>query len=127
MKLFCASSQPKLPDFFQIELSTRRIISEGQVTCGRKPKRYMTNDTQDMLTQEEIVAGVERLAPWFQRIDLGRGIVTKTKSSSGESDDHPLGEWQVIKACLPADLTGRSVLDVGANAGFFAVETKRLG
>jgi len=87
----------------------------------------MADHTSNRMTRDELVAEVERLGPWFHAIDLGQGVITKTKSSSGELDDHPLGEWQVIKECLPADLAGKSLLDVGCNAGFFAVEAKRRG
>lgn len=77
------------------------------------------------MTPEERESGVERLAPWFHRIDLGDGIVTKTASVAGEPADHPLGPWEIVRKCLPDDLTGLRVLDVGCNAGFYAVEAKR--
>lgn len=79
------------------------------------------------MTREEILAGVERLAPWFHKIELGEGLTTKTKSSAGEDADHPLRYWKIIERCLPEDISGRSVLDVGCNAGFYAIETKRRG
>ncbi|HEV2862737.1 MAG TPA: DUF1698 domain-containing protein [Pyrinomonadaceae bacterium] len=83
----------------------------------------MTNS----MTREEILETLERLQPWFHRIDLGGGVFTKTESVMGEPVDHPAGPWQVIGRCLPEDLTGKSVLDVGCNAGFYAVEAKRRG
>ncbi|HKP92668.1 MAG TPA: DUF1698 domain-containing protein, partial [Chthoniobacterales bacterium] len=79
------------------------------------------------LTPAEIVQGLETLEPWFHRIDLGRGIFTKTDSVMGEPVDHPASTWEVIRSCLPAGLTGKTVLDVGCNAGFYCVEAKRLG
>lgn len=79
------------------------------------------------MKREEIIDGVEKLKPWFHMIDLGDGIVTKTVSAAGEPFDHPHGTWQIIRECLPADLTGKSVLDVGCNGGFYAVEAKRRG
>jgi tRNA (mo5U34)-methyltransferase len=79
------------------------------------------------MTREEILAGLERLRPWFHRIDLGGGLYTKTESVMGEPVDHPAGPWQTIGRCLPADLSGKSVLDVGCNAGFYAIEAKRRG
>jgi tRNA (mo5U34)-methyltransferase len=77
------------------------------------------------MTPEEIHDGIERLAPWFQRIELAPGLYTKEHSLYGEPADHPAGAWDGIKTLLPEDLTGRSVLDVGCNAGFYAVEAKR--
>ncbi|MDQ1706842.1 MAG: tRNA (mo5U34)-methyltransferase, partial [Pyrinomonadaceae bacterium] len=67
------------------------------------------------------------MEPWFHRIDLGGGIFTKTESVMGEPIDHPHGPWQTIQKLLPADLRGKTVLDVGCNAGFYAFAAKRRG
>ena len=74
---------------------------------------------------DEIRAGVLALEPWFHQIDLGQGVLTKACPAATEPIDHPAGTWQIIKRCLPDDLEGRSVLDVGCNAGFYAIEAKR--
>jgi len=79
------------------------------------------------MTRREIVDGVQRLAPWFHCIDLGDGLVTKSKSAVGEPVDHPRPTWESVKACIPNDLKGMTVLDVGCNAGFYAIEMKRRG
>lgn len=79
------------------------------------------------MNREELLRGVGRLAPWFHRIELPEGVVTKTTSAAGEPDDHPLATWVRVKMCLPEDLSGKTVLDVGCNAGFYAVEAKRRG
>lgn len=79
------------------------------------------------MTKEEIQSEIERLGPWFHRVDLGGGLFTKTESVMGEPVDHPAGPWRTIGRCVPEDLTGKSVLDVGCNAGFYAVEAKRRG
>ena len=82
---------------------------------------------ESKMTREETLSGLERLQPWFHRIDLGDGLFTKTESVMGEPVDHPMGPWQTIQKCLPANLAGKSVLDVGCNAGFYAFEAKRRG
>lgn len=79
------------------------------------------------MTREEILSELKRLEPWFHRIDLGGGIHTKTESVMGEPVDHPLGPWQTIQKLLPRDLSGKTVLDVGCNAGFYSFEAKRRG
>ena len=79
------------------------------------------------MTREEILSELKRLEPWFHRIDLGGGLFTKTESVMGEPVDHPLGPWQTIQKLLPRNLTGKTVLDVGCNAGFYAFEAKRRG
>jgi tRNA (mo5U34)-methyltransferase len=78
-----------------------------------------------MQNRQSILESIKKLDPWWHCIDLGDGIRTKTSSLMGEAVDHPHDRWQVLSRCLPADLTGKSVLDIGCNAGFFSVEAKR--
>lgn len=79
------------------------------------------------MTREEILSELKRLGPWFHRIDLGGGLYTKTASVMDEPVDHPLGPWQTIQKLLPRDLSGKTLLDVGCNAGFYAFEARRRG
>ncbi|MET0624150.1 MAG: DUF1698 domain-containing protein [Pyrinomonadaceae bacterium] len=79
------------------------------------------------MTREEIEARVERLGPWFHCIELGEGLQTKTRSAIGEPVEHPRPTWEKVRATLPEEFDGLSVLDVGCNAGFYAVELKRRG
>lgn len=79
------------------------------------------------MTPEDISTELQKLQPWFHRIDLGRGLFTKSRSATGEPVEHPLPTWERVRVCLPADLSGKTVLDVGCNAGFYAIETKRRG
>lgn len=79
------------------------------------------------MTPQDISAGLERLGPWFQRIDLGGGLFTKTQSAIGEPVEHPGPTWETIKVRLPEDISGKTVLDVGCNAGFYSIELKRRG
>ena len=66
---------------------------------------------------------IEALGPWFHNMDLG-GVWT--------APDHFLGDYPNVKfkrfaPHLPRDLTGKSVLDIGCNAGFYSMEMKRRG
>lgn len=78
-------------------------------------------------TKEEIHAGIDQLRPWFHFIDLGDGLVTKTQSAVGEPVNHPEPTWERVSKCLPKNLTNKTVLDVGCNAGFYAIQARRRG
>lgn len=79
------------------------------------------------MTSDEILLELKRLEPWFHYIDLGDGLATKSRSAIGEPVEHPRPTWEKVKACLPDDLSGQTVLDVGCNAGFYSIEMKRRG
>ena len=79
------------------------------------------------MTPERITSELVKLQPWFQYIDLGGGIFTKSQSAIGEPLEYPRPTWETVKVCLPANFSGKSVLDVGCNAGFYAIEMKRRG
>ena len=69
-------------------------------------------------------ARVAALAPWFHNIDLGEGITTAPDHFLG---DYPANKFSRFGHVLPANLSGKSVLDIGCNAGFYSVEAKRRG
>ena len=41
--------------------------------------------------------------------------------------DYPAVKWQAFAHAIPEDLSGKTVLDVGCNAGFYSLEMKRRG
>lgn len=71
----------------------------------------------------EIRRRVAALGPWFHNLDLN-GVATAPDHFLG---DYPAIKWQRFAHAIPADLTGKSVLDIGCNAGFYAIEMKRRG
>ena len=73
--------------------------------------------------QSHVRQRVAELGPWFHNICID-GIWT--------APDHFLGNYPDVKFgrfadALPADLTGKTVLDIGCNAGFYSVEMKQRG
>jgi tRNA (mo5U34)-methyltransferase len=77
----------------------------------------------DVLDRDQTGERVKALGPWFHNMKLN-GIWT--------APDHPLGDYPAIKwnrfsAAIPADLSGKSVLDIGCNGGFYSIEMKRRG
>jgi tRNA (mo5U34)-methyltransferase len=75
------------------------------------------------LTTEAIARRVHELGEWFHNLDL-RGVQTAPHHFLG---DYPAVKWRRFAAALPADLRGRTVLDIGCNAGFYSIEMKRRG
>ena len=76
------------------------------------------------MTTDTLERQVAALAPWFHNIDLGQGIHTAPDHFLG---DYPRFKYARFADALPADLTGKSVLDIGCNAGFYSVEMKKRG
>lgn len=75
------------------------------------------------LSREAIEEQVRSRGPWFHDLDL-HGVRT--------APDHPLGDflndlWITISPGLPMDLTGKTVLDIGCNAGFYAFKLAERG
>ena len=75
------------------------------------------------LSRQEIEQRVRSLGDWFHNLDL-RGVRTAPNHFLG---DYPNINWNRIAHAIPADLTGKTVLDIGCNAGFFSMEMKRRG
>jgi tRNA (mo5U34)-methyltransferase len=71
----------------------------------------------------ELQARIEALGPWFHNMDLG-GVSTAPHHFLG---DYPNSKFKRFAPHLPADLSGKSVLDIGCNAGFYSMEMKRRG
>jgi len=78
----------------------------------------MTRWTEELIRQR-----AAELGPWFHNIDL-HGVQTAPEHFLG---DYPMVKWQRFAHAVPADLTGQSVLDIGCNGGFYAMEMKRRG
>ena len=75
------------------------------------------------MSAHEIQSKVEELGPWFHNLDLA-GVRTAPSHYLG---DYPAIKWNTFSKALPGDLTGRTVLDIGCNAGFYSLEMKRRG
>src|SRR3954466_978159 len=75
------------------------------------------------LGPDELRRAIQALGDWFHNIDLN-GVKTAPNHFLG---DYPGVKWRRFADALPADLTGKSVLDIGCNGGFYAIEMKRRG
>lgn len=74
-------------------------------------------------TQDEIQRRVRELGGWFHNLNLN-GVQTASDHFLG---DYPAQKFRHFQHVVPDDLSGKSVLDIGCNAGFYSLEMKRRG
>lgn len=74
-------------------------------------------------TTEQIQQKVYELGKWFHNLDL-KGVKT---APDHFLFDYPMVKWKRFAHAIPADLSGKTVLDIGCNAGFYSIEMKRRG
>lgn len=70
---------------------------------------------------EGVKKRIIELGPWFQNMEIA-GVKTAPDHFLG---DYPAFKWEGFAHVIPDDLEGRSVLDIGCNAGFYSLEMKR--
>ena len=75
------------------------------------------------LTGDQIRERAAALGDWFHNIDLN-GVQT---APNHFLNDYPNVKWRMFQHAIPEDLTGKTVLDIGCNAGFYSIEMKRRG
>ena len=83
----------------------------------------MPLDDPPILDRQTVERRVRELGPWFHHMELA-GVPTAPGHFLG---DYPRVKFAGFAHALPADMTGKSVLDIGCNAGFYAMDMKRRG
>ncbi|MEA3163246.1 MAG: tRNA (mo5U34)-methyltransferase, partial [Verrucomicrobiota bacterium] len=66
----------------------------------------------------EIEERIRGLGEWFHNMNF-KGVQTAPHHFLG---DYPRVKWERFAHAMPTDLSGKSVLDIGCNAGFYAIE-----
>lgn len=82
------------------------------------PREAQEDDIVNQTISKSDLEQAVQAREWFHRIDLGNGVVTPG------GDDSP---YKLTALGLPDDLSGKTVLDVGAWDGFFSFECERRG
>lgn len=74
--------------------------------------------------RKKLLDELPTLGTWHHIIDLGDGIVT---SKNLRAAYEPERRWKLIEPYIPKDLSGKSVLDLGCNSGYFSMKMKKQG
>src|SRR5437868_3105484 len=85
-----------------------------------------TGNGKEQLERDDVRAierRIRELGDWFHNLNL-RGVQTAPNHFLG---DYPAVKWNRFENTVPRDLRGKTVLDVGCNAGFYSLEMKRRG
>jgi tRNA (mo5U34)-methyltransferase len=72
---------------------------------------------------DPVAKQIENLGPWFHNLRID-GHETAPDHYLG---DYPAFKWKGFQHVVPENLEGKSVLDIGCNAGFYSLEMKRRG
>ncbi|HEX5874569.1 MAG TPA: DUF1698 domain-containing protein, partial [Pyrinomonadaceae bacterium] len=75
------------------------------------------------MNTDQIRRRVAELGQWFHNLDLG-GVKTAPDHFLG---DYPAVKWERFSKALPQNLSGKTVLDVGCNGGFYSIKMKQRG
>src|SRR4051812_5203648 len=104
-------------------LSTAGRRFAGGSPPGPRNEQWSDRMSRGALSREEIRQRVDALGPWFHNLDLN-GVPTAPSHFLG---DYPNVKWRRFSGIIPDRLEGKTVLDIGCNAGFYAMEMKRRG
>ncbi|HEV2121290.1 MAG TPA: TIGR04290 family methyltransferase [Chloroflexota bacterium] len=110
--------------------------SAGRVHTSDEATTRTGVDQVGQVTARTLQEQVQSLGEWFHNVRLPILPGTHPEGSAVETiqtaPNHPLGDfpsnfWEFFKHAVPEHLTGKSVLDIGCNAGFYSFEMKRRG
>jgi tRNA (mo5U34)-methyltransferase len=74
---------------------------------------------QTSLTAEELRDRLKKWEPWSIRVDFSNGVSTMDFNRRTPFSEYPLSKFKVVEDAIPfRNLSGRSMLDVGCNAGY---------
>jgi len=65
---------------------------------------------------------IEQLGPWYHNLEVQPELMTNPAMG-----DHPASRWRILEPFVPSNMSGKSVLDIGCNAGYFSLQMKRRG
>lgn len=75
-----------------------------------------------MYTKEELQSKINELGYWYHNIELMPDVWTNPAMGN-----YPTSRWDCVAPYVPDDLSGKSVLDLSCNSGYFAIQMKKRG
>jgi tRNA (mo5U34)-methyltransferase len=109
-----------IADKFTALVARRRGDARAQGASGLSEEAF-THEPANPPSQEALTALIHSFAWWYHRIYLGRGVYTLDRPTLADE------VWHRLKTTLPDHLQNASVLDIGCNAGYFAILLKLRG
>jgi tRNA (mo5U34)-methyltransferase len=99
------------------EMSSAEVVEDNGLlrSFGYEVDRLRESNDPDALR-----LAISRLGPWYHDVELTPGV-----STNPANKQYMANRWGFLKPFVPDDLTGKSVLDIGCNAGFFSFEMKK--
>ncbi|MDO8424726.1 MAG: hypothetical protein Q7S70_02185, partial [bacterium] len=77
------------------------------------------------MAKEAVLEKVKKIPFWWHGVELGYGIVSPGHHGG---ISHPSGDKAILRHMnLPENLTGKSVLDIGAWDGFYSFAAEKRG
>jgi tRNA (mo5U34)-methyltransferase len=104
----------------QIDSSDEMLWADVIESDGRL--RFFSREVQHLRSSNAEILGkvIGKLGPWFQDFELMPGV-----STNHGNRDSQLNKWKFLEPLIPRDLSGKTVLDIGCNSGFFSFEMKK--
>ena len=78
----------------------------------------------DNALKNEVARRVRELGWWYQHFELPCGVAT---GNGQEPAYRPATRWKLFEPFVPENLEGKTVLDLGGNAGYFSIQMKLRG
>ncbi len=88
-----------------------------------EPFEPMQGPPKSGADKETVLRKIAEVSFWFHHIEMGHGIVTP--GHQGSEDDPGTSRRLIQMLDMPADLSGKTVLDIGAWDGLFSFEAER--
>jgi len=78
-------------------------------------------DAGSVEAKAELAVTLERLGPWYHNLRFAG------RMTNPATPDYPASRLRLLDEMMPKDLSGKTVLDIGCNSGFFSIEMKKRG